>query len=227
MLAALPAALLPAALLLAALAALAGCRGGGEPAAAADRAADPQRFKAEAEYQWLQAELLLAQKGQPYVLFDWQAPAVLIKLKGAVVARLPMQVAGGSGALQEFRDRFHGSELRVLRGLQAKHLFTAQDQTPDSVLTIVGEVLNMDPEIMQRHIPGWFEFDWPGDLVLEVHADVAGEPVPGTDLRVHKIRRLLKRPLGEVRLKVTMDRRDALTLYRVAHEGFPTVGPLQ
>ena len=26
---------------------------------------------------------------------------------------------------------------------------------------------------------------------------------------------------------VTMDRRDALTLYRVAHEGFPTVGPLQ
>jgi hypothetical protein len=205
-----------------------GCRVGG--AAGPSRAvgagsSDSVRLRAEAEYALLQAELQLAQKDKTYLIFDWSLPSANVMLKGALVARCAMKVEGDAGAVQRFRERFRDGDDRVLRGLIAKHLYTAQKQTPDSILTTVGEVLNMDPEILQRHIPGWFEFDWGDDLVLEVHADVAGQPVPGTDLRVQKLRRVLKRPFGEARLKVTMDRRDALTLYRVARSGFATLSP--
>ena len=37
------------------------------------------------------------------------------------------------------------------------------------MLTIVGSVLKLDPHVMQREVPGWFELAWQDDLVLEVH----------------------------------------------------------
>ncbi len=212
----------------------AGCReGGAARSRGASRVARAQvapsgnaeRQRAEADYAFLQAQLQLAQKDKPYLVFDWDVPSADLMLKGAVVAQCSMKVDGGDGDIRRFRERFRDDGL-VMRGLVAKRLFTSQKQTPDSVLSIVGPVLNLSPEILQRHIPGWFEFNWGDDLVLEVHSDVAGKPEPGTDLRMQRLRGTLRRASGETRLKVTMDRRDALTLYRVARTGLPTLSPV-
>jgi hypothetical protein len=205
-----------------------GCRpfGGGRQVKAPRRAvSDTARARAESQYEFLQASLQLAQKDKPYLIFDWSGPAVDVMLKGAIVAHCPMRVDGDPGAVQRFRARFRGGDDRILRGLVTKRLYTAQKQTPDSVLSIVGPVLNLDPAILQRHIPGWFELDWGEDLVLEVHADVAGQPMPGTDLRRENLRRALMKPFPDARLRVTMDRRDALTIFRLSHTGFPTLSP--
>lgn len=199
------------------------------PAKSAGAPARPgaERYRDAAEYQYLQAELQLAATGKPYAVFIWETqPRAEVRLKGATVAALPMRVEGGEEAVRRFRDRFRGPQRRVLRGILQKYLYMAQDQTPDSVLTIVGNVLNMDPEVLQRHLPEWFELKWRNDLVLEVRADVKGKPVEGVDLRIVRLQQTLRRPFGEVRLRVHMDRADALTLYRLAGPGFPTLSRL-
>ena len=117
-------------------------------------------------------------------------------------------------------------QRRVVRGLAQKYLYTARDQTPDSVLTIVGNVLNLDPREMQREVPGWVELKWQDDLVLEVRADVDGQPMPGVDLKIVKLQQKLRRPFGETRLRVHIDRRDALTIYRLAGPGLAVLSPL-
>jgi hypothetical protein len=210
------------------LAAIGGCRRSGagrEGKAPRHAASDTSRARAESQYELLQASLQLAQKDKPYLVFDWSGPAVDVMLKGAVVAHCPMRVDGSEAEVRRFRVRFRDGDDRVLRGLVTKRLYTAQKQTPDSILSVVGPILNLDPAILQRHIPGWFELDWGEGLVLEVHADVAGQPMPGADLRRENLRRVLKKPFGDSNLRVTMDRRDALTIFRVAHTGFPTLSP--
>ena len=203
-----------------------------KPAASAAKGAAPamsgqERLRAEAEYQMLQAELQIAKGDKPYLVFQWEPqPQLLVKLKGAVVAAYPLRLEGGPGEVKRFREEFRGPQRRVVRGLAQKYLYTARDQTPDSVLTIVGGVLNLDPQEMQREIPGWFELKWQDDLVLEVRADVDGQPLPGVDLKIVKLQQTIRRPFGEVRLRVRLDRRDALTVYRLAHPGMPVLSPL-
>ncbi len=190
-------------------------------------ASGPERQRAEVEYQMLQAELKLAKSDKPYLLFQWEpTPQMIVKLKGAVVAAYPLRLDDGPGAVHRFREKFRGPQRRVVRGLAQKYLYTARDQTPDSVLTIVGSVLNLDPREMQREVPGWFELKWQDDLVLEVRADVDGQPMPGVDLKIVKLQQKLRRPFGEIRLRVHLDRRDALTIYRFAGPGLPVLSPL-
>ncbi len=196
------------------------------PAAGAPRSG-ADRLREDGEYRLLQAELQVAQAAKPYLCFQWEAqPAVQVRVKGAVVASLPMRVEGDPGDVRRFRERFRGSQRRVLRAVHQKYLYTAKDQTPDSVLTIVGNVLNMEPEVLQRHIPEWFELKWADDLVLEVRADVRGEPMPGVDLKIVRLQQHLRRPFGEARLRVHMASADALTLYRVAGPGVPILSAL-
>ncbi len=187
----------------------------------------PERLRAEAEYRLLQAELKVAKGDKPYLLLQWEpAPQIVVKLKGAIVATYPLRIESGPGELRRFREVFRGPEGRVVRGLAQKYLYTARDQTPDSVLTIVGGVLNLDPREMQREVPGWFELKWQDELVLELRADVEGQPVPGVDLKIVKLQQKLRRPFGEIRLRARLDRRDALTVYRLARTGMAVLSPL-
>lgn len=204
----------------------------GKAGAASAKTAPPaltgqERLRAEAEYRLLQAELQIAREDKPYLVFLWEpTPQIVVKLKGAVVAVYPLRLEDGPGELRRFREEFRGPQRRVVRGLAQKYLYTARDQTPDSVLTIVGGVLNLDPREMQREIPGWFELKWQDDLVLELRADVEGQPMPGVDLKIVKLQQTLRRPFGETRLRVRLDRRDALTIYRLARIGMPVLSPL-
>jgi hypothetical protein len=204
----------------------------GKSGAASAKTAAPaltgqERLSAEAEYRLLQAELQIAKGDKPYLVFLWEPiPQIVVKLKGTVVAVYPLRLEDGPGELRRFREEFRGPQRRVVRGLAQKYLYTSRDQTPDSVLTIVGGVLNLDPREMQRDIPGWFELKWQDDLVLELRADVEGQPVPGVDLKIVKLQQTLRRPFGETRLRVRLDRRDALTIYRLARIGMPVLSPL-
>lgn len=203
-----------------------GARPAAKPAAA-PALTGPERLRAEAEYRLLQAELKVAKGDKPYLLLQWEpAPQIVVKLKGAIVATYPLRIESGPGELRRFREVFRGPEGRVVRGLAQKYLYTARDQTPDSVLTIVGGVLNLDPQEMQREVPGWFELKWQDELVLELRADVEGQPVPGVDLKIVRLQQKLRRPFGEIRLRARLDRRDALTIYRLARTGMAVLSPL-
>lgn len=200
----------------AALAALVGA------AAAAVAGSDPARTRLETQYRAVQAQLQLARTNQPYLLFDWPSGRLELKLRGVTVHEFPLRLLDADSAqLRRFVHRFQGDEGRIARGVTLRRLYTAQDQTPDSVLAIVGEVLKVDPEILQREIPGWFELGWNGAR-LEVRVAAEGAAA-GTPLQ--RLHRTLRRPLGEARLRIMLDRRDALTLYRVAAPGVPAIVP--
>jgi hypothetical protein len=204
---------------------LAGC-GGDKPGLAAAND-ESERTRAMVEYQLLQAELQLARQSKPYLMFDWAAGEIVIKLKGTPVTRFAMRLMeDDSLAVHRFQKRFLGKEMRAVRGVTARRLYTAEDQHPDSVLAVVGKVLSVDPEVLQREVPGWFELGWSDGIVLEVHVEPGDQPSPAGRSHWQRLRRGLARPFGGTRLRVRMDSRDALTLYRVAEPGVPTLVPI-
>jgi hypothetical protein len=181
------------------------------------------RERAELEYRLIQAELMLAKSEEPYMVFSLQQKQLRLKLKGAVVWNYPTDTqAADSQEVREFVERFQGSEERVLRFLSGKHLFAAQEKTPDSVLAIVGEVVKVDPELLQREVPACFQLLWGLGLILEIRTDVAGRPISRLKNTFVKVTEALH-PFGKARFVMKMNPEDALTLYRAAKRGLPTL----
>jgi len=235
---------------------------------------DPARQRAEVEYQLLQAELELAKQTRPYLVFDWQASELVVKVKGAPVARFGLQVVDDAQTVRRFQQRFLGPQERAVRGVALRRLYTAQHQHSDSILAIVGKVLSVDPQTLQRQVPGHFELGWGDGAILEVHVDL-GEPAPPRPpgrwqrvgavaarllehpawqglrcsaarwvqsqrlqplataatrflgpARLRALRRAVAGPCLDAHLRVSMQRRDAMALYRVAEPGAPTLMPI-
>lgn len=176
------------------------------------------------EYRWLQFELALAGTGNTYMVLDFDRRQVQLKVRGTVVWNAVMEVApGDSGAIRAFARRFRGDRDYLLRMLESRHLFAAKDKTPDSILAIVGEVVKADPQLLQRDIPERFQLTWGWDLVLDVRTDVSGVPESRwLNTRVSFLE-TLRRPFGEARLSIRLASDDALTLYRAASPGLPTL----
>jgi hypothetical protein len=130
--------------------------------------------------------------------------------------------AADSQEVREFVERFQGDERRVLRFLSGKHLFAAQEKTPDSVLAIVGEVVKVDPQLLQREVPSRFQLLWGSGLILEIRTDIAGKPISKLKNTFVKVTEALH-PFGEARFVIKMSPDDALTLYRAAKRGLPTL----
>jgi hypothetical protein len=258
--------------LLCALAALVGgCQGDLPSAAPSD---DGGRLRAEVEYQLLQAELQLAGQTRAYLVFDWPADEVVIKMRGAPVARLSMTLQDDDLAVRRFQQRFLGDDRRAVRGVALRRLYSSQGLHPDSILAIVGQVLKVDPHVLQRQVPGRFELGWGDGAVLEVRTDIddirraesvsrwrrfratiagvvdgpgaqawrcgfarllgdAGVPMLHGALvallgesRLSALRATIAGQCRHVRLRVRMEREDALALYRVAQPGAPTLLPI-
>jgi hypothetical protein len=128
-----------------------------------------------------------------------------------------------SQEVEKFATRFAGRGERVVLPLADKYLFAAEDKTSDSVLTIVGEVTNVDPELLQREVPERFQLFWSYGLIMEVRTAVSGKPTSASKNALVKLRHALRSPFGEAYLFLNMNPDDALTLYRAAKRGMPTL----
>lgn len=182
------------------------------------------RADAEAEYRLIQSELNLIKTGKPYLVLDFKRDRLVMKLKGAIVWSYPMVFAEqDAGEVAGFRKRFQGDNGRLIRTLTGKHLFASKEQTPDSILAIVGSAVRVDPSALQRELPERFQLHWGDDLVLEVQTDIAGTPVSRFHNAMVEIGRVLNLPFGESILVVKIKPEEGLTLYRATPIGMPTL----
>jgi hypothetical protein len=182
------------------------------------------RADAEAEYRLIQSELSLIKAGKPYLVLDFKRDRLVIKLKGATVWSYPMVFPeGDAGEVAGFQERFQGNGGRLVRTLTGKHLFAAKEQTPDSVLAIVGSAVRVDPSTLQRALPERFQIHWGDNLVLEVRTDITGTPVSRFHNAMIEIGKVLYKPFGEAILVVKIKPDEGLTLYRATPVGMPTL----
>jgi hypothetical protein len=182
------------------------------------------RQRAELEYGLIQAELKLGRSEQLYMVLDLERKELRLKLKGATVWNYPLNmVQADSQEVGEFIQHFQGDGGRLVRFLSEKHLFSAQEKTPDSILAIVSEVVKADVELLQRDVPARFQLLWGYGLILEVRTDIVGKPKSKLKGTIVEVREALRRPFGEARIVVKMEPDNALTLYRAAHPGLPTL----
>ena len=178
---------------------------------------------ADREYQMIQAELKLSALEKPYLVLNLDTKQVRLKLKGAVVWEFPINIEqGDSDDLQSFVDRFHDGR-KLVRPITTTHLYAYKDQTPDSILTIISDVTKFDADLLQRELPARFELHWGDAVVLEIRTDVEGKPADKFKNTIVSVRHILQSPLGVSQITIKMDPVHAMTLYRVAHPGLPTI----
>jgi hypothetical protein len=190
----------------------------------ATKEAEWNQEQAELEYRVLQAELKLAQSNQAYLVLDFQRNQLEIKVQGATVWNYPMTIEQtATSELHEFSERFMGSQQDVVRPLLFKYLFAASSRTPDSILAIISSATMFPPELLQRTIPERFQLKWSDDIVLDIRTDVVGKPESKWKNTMVEIRRAIAGSLGDAYVTVRMPKDNAITLYRAAVIGLPTL----
>jgi len=181
------------------------------------------RERTELQYRLIQTELLLAKSNEAYLVINLDKNLLQLMLKGAVVWSQPIQfVETDSQEVRDFVLRFEGENKELVRPLSDKFLFTAQNKTPDSILTIVSEAVKAKPELMQRDVPERFQLFWDSNLILEVRTEIMGKPKEKLKGTIVEVRHAIQRPFGEAHIILKMTPEAALTLYRAAHPGLTT-----
>ena len=147
-----------------------------------------------------------------------------MKLKGAAVWNYPIEYAAkDSEEVRDFVKRYRADNPLPLRVVTKKYLFAAQEMTPDSVLKIIAEVLNVTPETLQRDIPARFQIQWGSDLTMDVSTNIEGRPISRFKNTMVEFTQRLSRPFGEAALPITMKPEAAVTLYHAVDAGTPTI----
>jgi len=177
------------------------------------------------EYLAQAADLQLAQSGQLYLVLDFAKPGMTLKLQGAVVWSCPLQFAPetDSAAVDAFIDRFSSGGSSPLRPVLRSALYSGTSMTPDSVLAIVGDAVNVEPNRLKRTIPGRFVIGWGDGLILDIVTETPGHPLSSYRSSIDELKEFLAHPLGRQTLNVHMDSREALSLFGAARQGLPTL----
>ncbi len=205
--------------------ALTACGGNsGEVPAAAGKAAKWNQESAESEYRLIRAEIKLAESEKPYLVLDLAAKRVQLRLKGVVVWEYPLELIDtDQGELLDFSGDFMGDKETMVRPVLEQYLFAAQEQTPDSVLAIISEATKFDKSLLQRELPSRFQLRWAGGLVLDIRTDVEGKETSSFKNRLRELQQAIARPFGHEIITCRMPKENALTLYRTARPGVPTL----
>jgi hypothetical protein len=179
---------------------------------------------AAAEYKLLQYELKLAGTEKPYLEINMPRMQVRVMLKGTPIWDTPLVPDSiEKPDPQDFVDAFRGGDNTLVRPVSRKHLFAAAKKTPDSVLKIVGEVVKVSPDLLQREIPERFQLQWQDGPVLEIRTSVQGEEKDAMKNKLLTISQTLSRPFGDPVLTLVMPPEAALTLYHAITVGLPTI----
>jgi hypothetical protein len=199
-----------------------GCNGGDTTANGSAKVWNPDQ--ATKEYMRIQAELKLAGMEKPYLVINFARKRLMIKLKGEVVWDLPLDITeGDNDEVLDFVERFQGSEPKLIRTITETYLFAAQEKTPDSILAIVSEATKFKPDLLQREVPQRFQLLWGDNVILDIRSEVKGKPVDKLKTTIFEVRHALQTPFGKARLTIKLDPVKAITLYRVAQPGLPTM----
>ncbi len=176
------------------------------------------------EYRLIRAEIKLAESEKPYLVLDLAHQKVQLRLKGVVVWEYPMELLGtDKGDLRDFGSDFLGEKEQFVRPILEQYLFASQAQTPDSVLAIISEATNFDKSLLQRDLPSRFQLHWTGGLILDVRTDVEGKETSSFKNRLRDLQQTIARPFGQEIISCKMPKDNALTLYRTARPGVPTL----
>ncbi len=176
------------------------------------------------EYALIQSESKLARLKKPYFVIDFGRKRLILKLDGAVVWDVPMQIeTEDSDTPEDFSNRFFSDNSALARPLFDKHLYAGKEQSSDSILKIVSEVVRAKVDLMQREVPERFQLEWENGLLIEFRTEIAGQPLSKFKNTMVELRRTLQRPFGESYLVIRMDSEHAITLYRIAEHGLPTL----
>jgi hypothetical protein len=166
----------------------------------------------------------MAESKRLYLVIDLRRMELEFRLKGATVWEQHLDFLDlDSGKIAEFAHQFEGDKNQFMRPIANKYLFSADKKTPDSVLAIVGQAVNIDPTLMQRDVPARFQLGWEGGLVLDIRTDINNKPKTKFKNVLLEVGQAIKSPFGEINLEIKMDPEAALTLYRAANRGLPTV----
>lgn len=180
--------------------------------------------QAELEYRLMQAELKLSQSKDAYLVLNFRHQELQIRLQGTVVWNYPMTLEKTeSSELHEFSDRFLGDKMTVVRPILFTYLFAASGKTPDSVLAIISDATMFSADLLQRTIPERFQLKWADDIVLDIRTDVVGKPESKWKNTIVEIRQAIAGRLGAALVSVKMPKDNAITLYRAATIGLPTL----
>ncbi len=179
---------------------------------------------ADLEYRLIRSEIKLSEATKPYIVLNLHDKRVQLRLKGMVVWDYMMELVDtDDGELRDFSVDFAGDKQTLVRPVLEQYLFAAAAQTPDSVLTIISEATNFDKSLLQRELPTRFQLRWAGGLVLDVRTDVEGQETSSFKNKLRDLQQSLARPFGHEIIAVKMPKEVALTLYRVARPGVPTL----
>lgn len=180
--------------------------------------------KAELEYQTLRTELKLAKTEKVYLVVDLNKMELLLKLKGAKVWSFSFKASvKDSSDLKEFQEEFLEDSDTKFRPLKDAHLFAAKKQTPDSILQIVSKVSNVSVDLLQRELPERFQLLWENGLIIDIRTDLTGTPEKEPlKNRILEVRQALT-SFGETVLNIYMPYEPAITLFRAADPGLPTM----
>ncbi len=180
----------------------------------------PNQEQLSLEYKRLNAELDLAQSKKPYMILDLKRKLLVLKLGGAKVWDYALTIADAdSDDIADFGKRLSNPESGFTRRVKAKHLFAAKDQTPDSILSIVGGALKVDPTLMQRELPEKFQLVFDDGFIMEFRSDVKGETESTLKNTYLTASQAIKRLFGNVYIVTTIEPEAAMTLYRAADVG--------
>lgn len=180
--------------------------------------------QAELEYRLMQAELKLSQSKDAYLVLNFRQNRLEIRLQGTVVWNYPLTLEQTDASeLHDFGDRFLGSKQTVVRPILFKYLFAASSRTPDSILAIISDATMFSSELLQRTIPERFELKWSDDIMLDVRTDIVGKPESKWKNTIVDIRQAIAGHLGDAHVTVKMPKDNAITLYRAAVIGLPTL----
>jgi hypothetical protein len=178
---------------------------------------------AAVEYQLLQAQLRLSGTDKPYLVIDFDRKQIRVELKGTLVWGYPLDISPDDAAeVGDFVTRFR-SNAEMVRPITQAHLFSGASKTPDSVLNIVSEVTKLRPELLQRELPERFDLLWGEYVILDVRTDQKGVQTDKLKNTIFEIRHAIQTPLGKSKITIKMPADRALTLFRVAQPGLPTL----
>lgn len=179
---------------------------------------------ADREYQIALTELKLAESDKPYLIIDLKTMRLTIKLKGAPVWSYPLTPSGNdTEVVREFGEKFFDKGKTPMRELDGKYLFSGSKQKPDSILKIVSEASKVSPELLERIVPARFQLTWSGGLVLDCVTDASGQPQSSLKNTLVELGQMLRIPFGLTRLEAKIDPDAAITLFRAAEPGLPTM----
>jgi len=172
----------------------------------------------------LKAELDCSQTDSVYLVIDLQKRNLCLQMRGVLIWDYPIQIETTSETnLENFCSNFTRDFTLPVRAIIDKHLFAAIEQTPDSILSIIGSAIKAEPDSMQRELPESFQITWGDGLFLTIETRLEAPPKSRYRNVIVSVAYALQKPFGDVEIRIDMDVNDALTLYRSTYVGMPSL----